>query len=787
MSKYKILLPKTGFPLRNSPPASDVAIRAAANFDGLYKWQLENRVNSETFVLHDGPPYANGDPHMGHALNKILKDIINRYKLLRGYRVLYRPGWDCHGLPIELKACKSEDGNQFVPSQSPTELRSKAASFARTALSHQKDSFKSWGCLGDWDNPYLTMNGGYESDQLGVFYDMYKKGCIYRGFKPVYWSPSTLTALAESELQYTEHVSKSVHILFPLAADSFPDVEVDAVEIMAVIWTTTPWTLIANKAICYNPDHSYSLVKIHTGEYQGQVFLLGTKSLENISSMIESFEIISTFPGSLLEGKKYHNPMNEMPRSVSYPFLPAEHVAEDEGTGLVHTAPAHGHEDYAVGVKHGLSLSCNVDQHGNYTSDAGPEFEGKFVLGAGNTHSIELLKSTGSLLEMKRYTHRYPCDWRSRKPVIVRATEQWFANVRSLVETARRVVKNDVSMYPANSLNRFLPFLEGREEWCISRQRSWGVPLPVFYRKDTNEPLITEETVAHVRDLVRENGTDCWWTLPVEDLLPTSLRSEADCYQKGEDTMDVWFDSGTSWASVLKDTEGMADMYLEGNDQHRGWFLSSLLTSVAVRERAPYRSIVTHGFVLDKSGDKMSKSLGNVTSPDDVVRSKKLGADVLRMWVASSNFTQDVQLTDTTFVWNQENVRKVRNSCRFLLGNLADFDVQRDLLSFEKLSKLDRYLLHLLRDYSNTALKGYDSLSFSTILQKLLHFISFDLSAFHFYASKDRLYCEAESSHKRRSAQTTLYHTLLTMVKSFAPVLPHLAEEVCQYHPFTGE
>ena len=788
MSKYRVLLPKTAFPLRSDPPTSETAIRETSSFGGLYKWQLENRANSKTFVLHDGPPYANGDPHIGHALNKVLKDFVNRYKLLRGYRVLYRPGWDCHGLPIELKACK-DDKDSFISSQSPLALREKAAQFARNTIKNQKEAFMSWGCMGDWDNPYLTLDGEYEANQLGVFYDMYKKGCIYRGFKPVYWSPSTQTALAESELQYSDHVSKSVFVLFPLASGSeFPDVVLQpSDEVSALIWTTTPWTLVANKAVCYNPDHTYSLIRIMKGDFQGKVFLLGSRSLEVIGVIVGEHELITRIPGSVLNGMKYHNPIDGTAGSTSYPLLPGSHVTEEEGTGLVHTAPAHGHIDYSVGLKHDLNLECNVDDSGSYTEGAGSDFVGKSVLNDGNNYSINKLKKAGSLVHVMRYNHRYPCDWRSRKPVIIRATRQWFASVKSFLESVLNAVERDFSMHPPNSRNRFVPFLEGRDDWCISRQRSWGVPLPVFYHRDTDEALITDETISHVRDIVGRQGSDAWWKLPVAELLPPSLREEADKYEKGSDTMDVWFDSGSSWATVLKETDGVADMYLEGTDQHRGWFSSSLLTSVAVRDKAPYRSVVTHGFVVDKTGDKMSKSLGNVTSPDEIVKNKKLGVDVLRMWLASTDFTQDVQISETNFSVNRESTRKVRISFRFLLGNLCDFDPRQDILPLHELSKFDRYILHQLWHYNSEVLALYDSLYFHKVYRKLMDFIALDLSALHFNVSKDRLYCEAETSRKRRSTQTTLYHILMTLVKSVAPVTPFLAEEVCQYHPFEGK
>lgn len=783
-SKYRVLVPKTKFPLRTNPLLSDNSIREAAKFDQLYEWQLENREPSKTFVLHDGPPYANGAPHMGHALNKTLKDIINRYKLLRGHRVLYRPGWDCHGLPIELKACK--DGGECGVALSATEIRTKAAQFAQSAINDQKQAFKSWGCLGDWDNPYLTMDKRYEADQLGVFYEMYKKGCIYRGFKPVYWSPSTKTALAEAELEYRDHVSRSVHVLFPITTKSFScagDLEID--DVSALVWTTTPWTLVANRAICYHPAHWYSLVRIKDGEFQNKVVLVGTKSLDRLGNIIGDYESLGTIPGSQLEGTCYMNPINQE-LTAPCPFLPADHVSDEEGTGLVHTAPAHGYDDYCVGLKHNLSLSCLVNEEGRYTREAGEQLEGRFVLDNGNQCILESLRETGALVREAPYTHRYPYDWRSKMPVIIRATEQWFASVKSLKEKATSAVINEVTMYPPSSKKRLLPMLDGREDWCISRQRVWGVPLPVFYHRHTGEPLIMEEIISHVRDLVLKHGTDCWWDLPVVQLLPPSLQPTAKDYKKGEDTMDVWFDSGSSWAAVLKDSGCIADMYLEGSDQHRGWFQSSLLTSVAVQTRAPYQVVVTHGFVLDKTGDKMSKSVGNVILPEGIIRGKKLGADVMRLWVATSDYTQDVQLSDLVLEQNRELLQKLRNTCRFMLGNLADFNPRSDSLPYDRLLKLDCYILHLLREYDQTALRAYESLNFSSLFQTLVNFLPTQLSSFYFDIIKDRMYCNSAASMTRKSSQTALYHILRTLVRSVAPVVPHLAEEVSHHHPMKG-
>ena len=783
-SRYRILLPKTKFPLRTNPLLSDHSIRTTAKFDQLYQWQLDHRDASKSFSLHDGPPYANGVPHMGHALNKILKDIVNRFKLLRGYRVLYRPGWDCHGLPIELKACR--DVGAHDGTVNAIKIRTKASQFAVGAINNQKHAFISWGCLGDWDNPYLTMDKEYEANQLQVFYDMYRRGCIYRGFKPVYWSPSTKTALAEAELEYRDHVSKSAYILFPLVTKSFSNLgDIGNDTVSALVWTTTPWTLIANEAICYHPAHSYDLVRITNGVLRNKVVLIGNKSLDKLGHIIGDYESLGSVSGSQLEGTYYANPVDQT-RTDSCPFLPADHVSDEEGTGLVHTAPAHGYDDYTVGMRHNLSLNCLVNNEGKYTREAGERLEGRSVLNDGNEVILANLRDVGALIHEAPYAHRYPYDWRSKMPVIVRATEQWFANVKSLKEQARSTIKNEVTMHPPSSKNRLLPMLDGREDWCISRQRVWGVPLPVFYNKHSGEPLITEETISHIRELVGKHGTDCWWDLSTTQLLPPALRKNAEDYKRGEDTMDVWFDSGSSWASVLKDSDCKADLYLEGSDQHRGWFQSSLLTSVAVQGRAPYRTVVTHGFVLDKTGDKMSKSIGNVTSPEDIISGKMLGADVMRLWVASCDYTQDIQLSDLVLKQSQDFLQKMRITCRFILGNLADFDPRSDALPYHKLSKLDCYFLHLLRDYNQSALNAYESYKFSDFYQSLVSFVPIELSSFYFNIIKDRMYCDAVASEKRRSTQTALYHLLVTLVQSVAPLVPHLAEEVAQHHPLQG-
>ncbi len=785
-AKFRLCLPKTKFPLRTNPINHEPAIQKAAEFDKLYQWQQKDRATSEkTFTLHDGPPYANGKPHMGHVLNKVLKDIINRYKLMRGYRVCFQPGWDCHGLPIELKACKEADDR----GASPLTIRTKAARFAQKALKLQRESFKRWGCLGDWENPYVTMDPVYEANQLHVFHQMYKRGCIYRGFKPVYWSPSSGTALAEAELEYQSRDSRAVYVLFPI--NHLPGEEGWS-NLYALVWTTTPWTLIANRAICYNPEHDYSLIRVTDEGGAPKLILVGKEALHSQKmeailgqSGYGSYEIVSTFSGKRLQGARYTHILKEVGETSGreMPFLPGDHVTELEGTGLVHTAPSHGFEDHTIGVRYGLDLQCYVNDQGRYTAEAGASVRDLSVLTEGNDAIISRLEQAGSLLHEHLYTHRYPHDWRTKKPIIIRSTEQWFASVKDLKEEAKACLK-DVQMHPPSSVNSLIAMLDTRDDWCISRQRVWGVPIPVFYHRETGEPLMNDETLSHVEGLVRMHGSDYWWSHPVDELLPPSLGSVGGEYVKGTDTMDVWFDSGSSWATVLAD--GVADMYLEGTDQHRGWFQSSLLTSVAAQGKAPYKSVVTHSFVLDGDGAKMSKSVGNVMSPDDIIRSKKYGADVMRLWVASSNFSSAVSVSDGILQQTNDILQKIRNTCRFLLGNLTDFNPTTDLRPYRHLSKMDRYMLHILHTFSSEATHAYETLNYSRLYHLLVDMVPTDLSSFYFSTIKDRLYCEPAEDEGRRSTQTALHHILKGLSRSIAPITPHLTEEIALYYPFEG-
>ena len=788
-AKYRVLTPKTSFPVRVNPIVSEPAIQKAANFDQLYKWQ-EEQTREKTFTLHDGPPYANGEPHMGHVLNKVLKDIINRYKLMTGHCIAYKPGWDCHGLPIELKACKDDEFH----TQSPLKIRTKAEKFARKTIKLQSKAFQRWGCLGDWENPYMTFTPEYEAVQIDVFHKMYKRGCIYRGYKPVYWSPSSRTALAEAELEYQDYTSRSVFVLFPITSDvhSFLPYDQQHLKVYTLIWTTTPWSLVANQAVCYNTDHAYSIIRLKgTGsdDSHDKLVVLGTKCIERLSPILGDYSLVTTIPACELASWTYAHPIT--PNRTDMRFIHSDHVSEEDGTGLVHTAPTHGFEDYDIGIKHGLNMTCVIDDDGCYTVDAPLDLVGKEALGIGNDLIIKGLSSSGILLKEQPYLHRYPYDWRTKTPVLIRSTKQWFASVKDLKQEAMSALE-DVSLHPPSSGNQLLKMLDTRDDWCISRQRVWGVPLPIFYSRDTDEPLLNDTTIDHVKKLIQRKGSDCWWKEPLDNLLPPSLSHEVDYWHRGNDTMDVWFDSGSSWAAVLSDSRTasdhcqVADMYLEGVDQHRGWFQSSLLTGVAVQGRAPYKKLVTHKFVLDKTGAKMSKSLGNVVSPNDIIETKKYGADVMRWWVASSDYTTDVALSDDILEQSSYSVQRLRGACRFMLGNLSKFDQYSDLVSYNRLTNLDRFMLHILFEYCHEATEAYNSLTFSRISQLLHQTVRVDLSAFYFDIIKDCLYCDLARGSARHSTLSTLHHLLHGVVKSVAPIVPHLAEEVTQHYSFPG-
>ncbi|PMB28000.1 isoleucine--tRNA ligase [Fischerella thermalis] len=792
--KDTVNLPKTKFDMRANASKREPEIQKFWEENKIYD-RLSQNNPGELFILHDGPPYANGSLHIGHALNKILKDIINRYQLLRGRKVRYVPGWDCHGLPIELKVLQNMKAAERQ-NLTPLQLRQKAKEFALNAVNEQRDSFKRYGVWGDWEHPYLTLTPEYEAAQIGVFGQMVLKGYIYRGLKPVHWSPSSKTALAEAELEYPEgHTSRSIYAAFPvtsLAEAVKPALSEFLPNLGVAIWTTTPWTIPGNLAVALNPELNYAVVEV-TSSREGLGFkylIVAADLVERLSATLETpLSVKATVKGKDLEHSTYRHPLYDRESPI---VIGGDYVTTESGTGLVHTAPGHGQEDYIVGQRYGLPILAPVDDNGNFTAEAG-QFAGLNVLGDGNQAVIDALTSAGSLLKEEPYVHKYPYDWRTKKPTIFRATEQWFASVEGFRAEALKAIAS-VRWIPAQGENRITPMVADRSDWCISRQRSWGVPIPVFYDEASGEPLLNEETIAHVQAIIAEKGSDAWWELSVEELLPQTYRNNGRTYRKGTDTMDVWFDSGSSWASVLKQRPELhypADMYLEGSDQHRGWFQSSLLTSVAVNNCAPYKTVLTHGFALDEQGRKMSKSLGNVVDPAIVIEGGKdqkkepaYGADVLRLWVSSVDYTSDVRLGNNIIKQLVDIRNKIRNTAKNLLGNLHDFDPAKDAVPYEQLPQLDKYMLHRMTEVFQEVTEAFDSFQFFRFFQTVQNFCVVDLSNFYMDIAKDRLYISTPNALRRRSCQTVYWYALENLAKAIAPVLCHLAEDIWQYLPY---
>jgi isoleucyl-tRNA synthetase len=773
---------------------------------------LSSQNPGELFILHDGPPYANGALHMGHTLNKVLKDIINKYQILKGRKVRYVPGWDCHGLPIELKVLQ-EMKPEERQSLTPLELRHRAQAWAKGQVDQQCESFKKLGVWGDWDHPYLTMQPEYEAAQIRVFGQMVLKGYIYRGFKPVYWSPSSRTALAEAELEYPDkHTSRSVYAAFPMVSlpDSAAAFQPYLDGLGVAIWTTTPWTLPANLAVAVNPELVYVVVAIKGENPTAFSHLIVAKELVEALSTKLGLELIveAELPGQALEHSVYQHPLFERQSEI---LIGGDYVTTESGTGLVHTAPGHGVDDFAVGQRYGLPVLSPVDDGGTFTAEAG-QFAGlqtvdqvinekgkvKFKLSSGNAAVIQALEAARVLLKQEAYDHRYPYDWRTKQPVMFRATEQWFASVDGFRDAALEAI-SEVTWVPAQGENRITAMVSERSDWCISRQRTWGVPIPVFYDEATNEPLLNAETLNHIEQLFAAKGSDAWWELPISELLPEPYRSNGRQYRKGTDTMDVWFDSGSSWAAVVEQRADLhrypVDLYLEGSDQHRGWFQSSLLTSVAVHGHAPYKTVLTHGFTVDEDGIKMSKSLGNGIEPLVIIQggSMKLkgksenvpayGSDVLRLWVSSVDYSKDVPLSLNILKQINDIRGKIRNTARFLLGNLHDFEPAM-AVPYADLPELDRYMLHRITEVFAEATDAFETYQFFRFFQTIQNFCVVDLSNFYLDIAKDRLYISALDAPRRRSCQTVLAIALENLARSIAPVLSHLAEDIWQYLPY---
>ncbi|MBM7095847.1 isoleucine--tRNA ligase [Bacillus sp. H-16] len=768
--KETLLMPKTAFPMRGNLPNREPGIQEKWESENLYEQVQKRTQGRPLFVLHDGPPYANGDIHMGHALNKVLKDFIVRYKSMTGFNAPYVPGWDTHGLPIETALTKK--GKVKRKELSVAEFRQKCEEYAIGQVDSQREQFKRLGVRGDWDNPYITLTHDYEAQQIKVFGEMAKKGYIYKGKKPVYWSPSSESALAEAEIEYEDKRSPSIYVAFDVKDGK--GVLEQGEKLM--IWTTTPWTIPANLGIAVHPELDYAVVNAGGAKY-----VVAQGLLESLTEAIgwEDVTVERTMKGATLENVVAQHPLYDRESLV----ILGDHVTLDAGTGCVHTAPGHGEDDYIVGQKYGLDVLCPVDDKGVMTEEA-PGFEGLFY-DAANKPITEKLDEAGALVHLSFMTHSYPHDWRTKKPVIFRATAQWFASIKDFREDLLREV-NNVEWLPKWGETRLYNMVRDRGDWCISRQRAWGVPIPIFYGENS-EPIITDETIDHVSALFREHGSNIWFEWDTKDLLPEGFTSEHSPngeFTKEMDIMDVWFDSGSSHQSVLVERPELqrpADVYLEGSDQYRGWFNSSLSTSVAITGKAPYKAVISHGFTLDGEGRKMSKSVGNVVIPNKVMN--QLGADILRLWVASVDYQSDVRVSDNILKQVAEVYRKIRNTFRFLLGNLHDFDPARHTVAEGDLSELDRYMLVKLNDLVNDVRGAYDSYQFAQVYHKVHNFCTIDLSSFYMDIAKDTLYIKHADDPSRRGIQTVMYEVLVSLLKLLSPILSHTTDEAWEELP----
>jgi isoleucyl-tRNA synthetase len=771
MKDYKdtLLMPNTEFPMRGNLGQNEPTRYKTWEEEKIYEARLKKNASNEAFVLPDGPPYANGDIHIGHALNKVLKDIIVRDKSMRGFYTRYVPGWDTHGLPIESALTNKEKVNRKALTL--VEFREKCEAYALKQVDRQREQFKRLGILGEWENPYLTLDKDYESSQLKVFASMVEKGLIFKGLKPVFWSPSSETALAEAEIEYHDKKSPSIYVKFK-AVDkgSFEH------DFYFLIWTTTPWTIPANLAVAVNEALDYVYAKV-----DGEYYVFALELLETLKQKLgfESVEILHTLKGLELLNLTYKHPLYDR---VS-PILLGHHVTTESGTGLVHTAPGHGEDDFIIGQANGLEVLCPVDGAGYMTRESG-KYEGLFIEDC-SKEVVKDLDASNHLLKMEWITHSYPHDWRTKQPVIFRATDQWFASIESLKNDMLKAVK-EVDWIPSWGEVRMENMIKDREAWCISRQRAWGVPIPVFYHED-NTPILDADVIKHVAKLFSEHGSNIWFTWEARELLPEDFddqgRSPNKNYRKETDILDVWFDSGTSHHGGMKDFDMPypASLYLEGSDQYRGWFNSSLSTGIAATGESPYKSVLTHGFVLDGNGRKMSKSLGNVVDPIKVMN--QLGADILRLWVASVDYQSDVRISDKMMKQVSEHYRKLRNTFRFMLGALDGFDPKEDQVKFDALPEVDQYMLLKLSDLTRRIDKAYNAYQFDDVTRLVTNFVTRELSAFYLDYTKDILYIEKEKSQARLSAQTVIYTILDALLKVMTPIIPHTTDEAYAYLP----
>ena len=773
MSDSKVNLPKTNFPMRGNLPQKEPEIIKFWSDIGLYEKIRSSRAGREKFILHDGPPYANGNIHIGTALNKILKDIVIKFKSIDGRDCPYVPGWDCHGLPIEWKIEEQNKKKGLDKKNiSILDFRNQCRQFAKEWIEIQKDQFKRLGVLGDWENYYATMSNDAEAQIAIEILRFLKNGGLYKGYKPVLWSVVEATALADAEVEYQDHISNQIYVKFKLKNEFKGH---DNVNI--IIWTTTPWTIPCNRALAFNPSLEYGICQSEEGEK----IIVAKDLLENFKTVTGSnIEIIDSFNGNELDGILASHPFYDLGYQFDVPLLEADFVTTDQGTGIVHVAPSHGPDDFTLGLKNGIKAENTIDDNGHYTNII-KNFEGIHIFKADNI-IIEELKKFKKLVFTAQYKHSYPHSWRSKAPLVHRATPQWFISMEAN-ELRIKALENieDTDFFPAVGKNRIRGMIETRPDWCISRQRYWGVPLPIFINKKTHEPIIDDEVNKRIYEIFKKEGSDAWYKKDLSEFLGNNYNSND--YSKVEDIVEVWFDSGSTHTYVLenrKDLNWPADMYLEGSDQHRGWFHSSLLHSVGTRGKAPYKSILTHGFVVDGKGQKMSKSLGNVIAPEEII--KKNGADILRLWVVASDYSEDLRIDQSIIKQHSESYRKIRNTFRFLLGNISDN------FSFEEIKKLkinnldiiDSFILNKISELDKNFYKNLEKNEFHKIYVEILNFCSTDLSSFYFDIRKDVLYCDDLKSIKRLNCLDVLKLSLFFLMKWLSPILVFTTEEVFQ-------
>lgn len=768
--KTTLNMPQTDFPMRGNLGNNEPKMQVAWEDMNLYQQRLDKNKGQTEYVLHDGPPYANGDIHIGHSLNKVLKDMVLRYKSMKGFYTRYVPGFDTHGLPIETALVKTKKIDRNLIDK--VEFRRMCHEYAMEQVTTQTSQFKRLGILGEWDTPYITLQPTYEASQLRVFADMVEKGLIFKGLKPIFWSPSSETALAEAEIEYHDVKSPSIYAAMD-AVETLNKVDFD---FKFLIWTTTPWTIPANLAIAVGDHILYSFVKVD----DGTIYCVATDLIPDLQAKLgwTTADVLLDLKGYELEGMTYKHPLYDR---VS-PIVLGHHVSTEGGSGLVHTAPGHGEDDFIIGQNYGLETLCPVDEKGYMTAEAG-QYEGQWIEECSKSVVADL-DAMGYLLKMEWYTHSYPHDWRTKKKVIFRATAQWFASIESLKDAMIREIKN-VNWFPSWGELRMENMVKDRKAWCISRQRTWGVPIPVFYNED-GSAILDKAVINHVANIVETEGTNAWYLRSATELLPdgyTNPASPNGAFTKETDILDVWFDSGTSHQGGMTDF-GLpypSDLYLEGSDQYRGWFNSSLSTGVAHMGQSPYKTCVTHGFVLDGDGRKMSKSLGNVIDPLKIIH--QMGADILRLWTASVDYQSDVRISNDMMKQVSESYRKIRNTIRFMLGNLYDFNPNKDAIEFDHLVEVDQYVRLRLNELVTSSLNHYDNFEFDSVYRDITNFVTRDLSAFYLDFTKDILYITTPDDHARRSVQTVLYDTTLTLLQLLTPILPHTTHEAYLHLP----